>query len=245
MFVRGQLQAAVSFAVAQARLEELARGDGLLRAAYEAYGQGISGLAQDDPPGLVGGTSRLADARFGDLVADRDRAHMALRWEAIAADGALFPVLDADLALTPAGERATTLDLAGVYRPPPGTERNGLDPSGLQRVAPAIIQAFLNRIAAAIGSNPSAGGTAARQIKTGPCPPLPRRRRHYLVPARRITLSGLAARVLAGRPGVVRRTRGRGSRESCHPGPAVHRRSAAPLPRAAGRSPPAGSRRYP
>ena len=171
MFVRGRVQAAVSFAVAQARLAELARGDGLLRAAYEAYGQGISGLAQDDPPDPVGGISRLADARFGDLAADRDRAHIAFRWEAIAADGALFPVLDADLALTPAGERATTLDLAGVYRPPPGAERNELNPVGLQRVIPAIIQAFLNRIAAAIGSNPSAEGNGGTTGQGGSLPP--------------------------------------------------------------------------
>lgn len=173
MFVRGQAQAAVSFAVARARLAELARGDGLLRAAYEAYGQGISRLAQDDPPDPVGATSRLAGARSGDLAADRDRdrAHIALRWEAIAADGALFPVLDADLALTPAGERATTLDLAGVYRPPPGAERNELDPVSLQRVAPAIIQAFLNRIAAAIGSNPSAEGNGGPAGQGGSLPP--------------------------------------------------------------------------
>jgi hypothetical protein len=171
VFVRGQVQAGVSFAVARARLADLARGDGLLRAAHEAYGLGITGLAHDDPPDPVRGTSRLADARFGDLVADRDRAHIALRWEAIAADGALFPVLDADLALIPAGERATTLDLAGVYRPPPGAERNGLDPVGLQRVAPAIIQAFLNRIAAAIGSNPSAGGNGGTTGQCGSLPP--------------------------------------------------------------------------
>jgi len=171
MFVRGQVQVAVSFAVAQARLAELARGDELLRASYGAYGQMISGLAQDGPPDPVGGASRLAGAWFGDLAADRDRAHIALRWEAIAADGALFPVLDADLALTPAGERATTLDLAGVYRPPPGAERNGLNPVGLQRVARAIIQAFLNRMATAIGSNPSAEGNGGPADQGGSLPP--------------------------------------------------------------------------
>ena len=171
VFVRGQVQAAVSFAVAQARLAELARGDGLLRAAYEAYGRGISGLAQDGPPDPVGGTSRLAAARFGDLAADRDRAHIALRWEAIAADGALFPVLDADLALTPAGRGATTLGLAGVYRPPPGAQGERLDPAGLQHVAPAIIQVFLNRIAAALGSNPSAEGNSGPADQGGSLPP--------------------------------------------------------------------------
>jgi len=34
--------------------------------------------------------------------------------------GGLFPVLDADITLTPAGEQTTRLALAGVYRPPLG-----------------------------------------------------------------------------------------------------------------------------
>jgi hypothetical protein len=56
---------------------------------------------------------------------------------------------------SPRPEGATTLDLAGVYRPPPGAQGERLDPAGLQHVAPAIVQAFLNRIAAAIGSSVS------------------------------------------------------------------------------------------
>jgi hypothetical protein len=171
VFVRGQVQVTVSLAVAQARLADLARGDGLLAAAYKAYGQGITGLAQDDPSDPLFGTARLADARFGDLVAHRDRAHMPLRWEVTAADGALFPVLDADLALIPAGEGAVTLDLAGVYRPPPTTQGGTLDPAGLQRAAPAMMRAFLDCLAAALGSNPSAGETGGPAGQGGSLPP--------------------------------------------------------------------------
>jgi hypothetical protein len=170
VFVCGQVRAAVSFAVARTRLADLARGDGLLAAASEAYGQGVTGLA-DDPPDPLRGTSRLAEVPFGELVAYRERAHMALRWQAIAADGTLFPVLDADLALAPAGEDATMLDLAGVYRPPPGTQDETLDPAGLQRAATATTRAFLDRLAAAIGSHPSAGGNDGPADEGGSLPP--------------------------------------------------------------------------
>jgi hypothetical protein len=34
--------------------------------------------------------------------------------------GKLFPALDADIWLTPAGEYSARLSLAGAYRPPPG-----------------------------------------------------------------------------------------------------------------------------
>lgn len=171
MFVHGQLEAAVRFGVALTRLAALARGDELLRAARVAHGQGITGLARDDPPGPAPGTPGLVSVRAGDLVADDDRAHMPLRWEAIAPAGELFPVLDANLALIPAGERSTTLDLAGVYRLPPGTWGNGLDPSGLQRFVSATIQGFLGRVAAAIGSDPSAEGNGGPADQGGSLPP--------------------------------------------------------------------------
>jgi hypothetical protein len=171
MFVRGQVQAAVSFAVSQARLADLARGAGLLRAAYQAYGHGITAFGQDDPRPPARGAATLAGARFGDLVARHDRVHMMLRWEVIAPDGTLFPILDADLALTPAGERATTLALAGVYRSLPGAQGRGPDWAGLQRVAAMTIQAFLGRVAALIGSHPSAEGNGGPMGHGGSLPP--------------------------------------------------------------------------
>jgi hypothetical protein len=44
---------------------------------------------------------------------------VALRREATGATGRLFPVLDADISLSPAGEHTARLALAGSYRPRP------------------------------------------------------------------------------------------------------------------------------
>ena len=87
-------------------------------------------------------------------------AHLALRWEAIGPSGELFPTLDADIALSPAGEHATTLTLAGVYRPAPGNLGGELDQVVLRRVAEATIHTFVNRIAEAIIA-------PARRLKPG------------------------------------------------------------------------------
>ncbi len=150
MFVAGQVQAEVSFALAQARLVRLARAGGLLGASQGAYGAGLAGLVPADPPGYEPAVAGLVRVRFGDLIAQPDSAHVALRWEAIAPGGELFPALDADLTLSPAGDQATTLMLAGVYRLPPGTQGDGLDRTVARRVATTTIQAFLDRIVTAI-----------------------------------------------------------------------------------------------
>ncbi len=149
MFVAGQVQAEVSFALARARLARLAHAGRLLGASHGAYGAGLAGLVLADPPG-VPPMAGLVRAHFGDLIAHGDSARVALRWEAIAPGGELFPALDADLTLRPAGDQATTLMLAGVYRLPPGTQGNGLDQAVVRRIATTTIQAFLNRIATAI-----------------------------------------------------------------------------------------------
>jgi hypothetical protein len=150
MFVRGEARAEISLTLAQARLANLARAGWLLGASQGAYGAGATDLARADPPGPERGKSRLVNVHFRDLAADRGPAYLALRWEAIGPGGELFPTLDADIALSPAGEQATTLTLAGVYRPPPGNLGGELDQVVLRRVAEATIQMFVNRIAEAI-----------------------------------------------------------------------------------------------
>jgi hypothetical protein len=92
----------------------------------------------------------LVNVHFRDVAADGGPARLALRWEAIGPGGELFPTLDADIALSPAGEQATTLTLAGVYRPLPGDLGGELDQVVLRRVAEATIQMFVDRIAEAI-----------------------------------------------------------------------------------------------
>jgi hypothetical protein len=157
MFVCAEAQAEISLSLAQASLANLARAGWLLSASQGAYGAGTADLAPTDRPGPARWKSRLVNVHFRDLAADGGPAHLAFRWEAIAPGGELFPTLDADITLSPAGEQATTLTLAGVYRPPPGNLGGELDQVVLRRVAEAMIQMFVDRIAEAIiGPGPAA-----------------------------------------------------------------------------------------
>jgi hypothetical protein len=91
----------VSFGTARARLGILARDGMLLRACQGAYREGIAGLAQ-----AAAGLSRLAVVRLASLADTDQCARIALRWQAPAAGGRLFPALEADLMLTPPGNRS-------------------------------------------------------------------------------------------------------------------------------------------
>jgi hypothetical protein len=53
-----------------------------------AYGEGTAGLAELTDP--AAGLTRLADVCLEDLTETDDCAHVALQWEAIAADGKLL-----------------------------------------------------------------------------------------------------------------------------------------------------------
>jgi hypothetical protein len=107
-------------------------------------------LLRVGPLGSVRGLSRLVEVQFRDLVGREDSAVLTLRWAATGPGGALFPVLDADLTLTPRGEQATLLALAGAYRPPLGALGAGLDRTVLRRVAAATVRAFVRSVAAAL-----------------------------------------------------------------------------------------------
>jgi hypothetical protein len=78
-----------------------------------------------------------------------DGTRLWLRWEAIGPDGAVYPALDAALTLTPAGETATLLALAGAYRLPGRTEA-GLDPAIVRCFAAVAIRSFIARLACAL-----------------------------------------------------------------------------------------------
>jgi hypothetical protein len=84
-----------------------------------------------------------------------DLMTVALRWEATGIAGGLFPVLDANISLSPAGEHSTRLALTGSYRPPLGRIGTALDKAILSRVAAATIHALLHSIAGTL-ANPAA-----------------------------------------------------------------------------------------
>lgn len=150
MFVGDEVRLAVSFAAAQARLINLMHGNWLLNASRDAYDEGVVGLTRVGPLGATPGLSRLVDVQFRDLVHHGDAAVLTLRWQVSGSGTRLFPVLDADITLSPDGQDATVLALAGAYRPPFGVIGAQLDRAIFHRVATATIRSFVTRIADAI-----------------------------------------------------------------------------------------------
>jgi hypothetical protein len=146
------------FSAARARLEILAGDEMLLQASEAAYGAGITHLVAAAGP--AAGLTRLAGAYLDTLRGTDSCAHTSLRWEAIAADGTLFTALEADLMLLPAGDRNTTLALAGGYRPQPGRAGAGLDEAVLRRCATVAIHSFMARVACALAHPAGTAGPA-------------------------------------------------------------------------------------
>lgn len=150
VFVGDQTQLGVGFDAARAGLANLARGGSLTTVSAAAYGAGLTGLARVGPPGSVRGISRLAGVRSRYQATGDGAAVLALRWEATGPGERLFPALDADITLTPAGEQATLLRLAAVYRAPHGSQEAGIEPVIVRQVAAATIRTLMNLVADAI-----------------------------------------------------------------------------------------------
>lgn len=150
----------VPFEAAHARLANLTCSGSLVAAAQDTYGEGSTGKIRVGPAPVL---SRLVEVNFRDLVFHGEVAVLTLRWKAVGPGGALFPVLDADVTLTAAGDQASELRLDGVYRPPLGAAGAGLDRAILHRVATATIRAFVGRIAQEITSPAAAGAAVQRE----------------------------------------------------------------------------------
>jgi hypothetical protein len=150
MFVGDEVVLDVSFAVARARLTNLAQSGWLLSASDDAYGMGITGVLR------VGalGVSKVVRVQARDLAEREGSAGLAIRWEVTGPGGGLFPVLDADIRLHPADEQRTLLTLQGAYRPPLGALGQALDRAILHRVAAATIRNFLHSAAAGVTGQP-------------------------------------------------------------------------------------------
>ena len=150
MFVAEEMLLDLSFRSAQARLADLAGAGLLTHLSHDAYGDGLTGLVRVGPLGTAPGMSKLVDVQFLDLIGHGESAVLALRWQATGLAGGLFPALDADIALTPAGQHSTRLSLAGSYRPPLGAVGASLDQALLHKVADATIRSLLARVADAL-----------------------------------------------------------------------------------------------
>lgn len=149
MFVGHQVLLNVGFGVARARLANLAHSRLLVSASQDVYGAAVTRLAQASAPGPTE-LSRLVRVQARDMVTGAKSATLALRWQASTPAGGLFPALDADIRLAPAGDQTTLLTLDGAYRPPPGVAGAGLDQAVVQQAATAAVRDLLDRMAAAI-----------------------------------------------------------------------------------------------
>jgi hypothetical protein len=143
MFVGDEVLLDAGFGVARARLADLALSDALQRASEDAYRHGIAGP--------VGGLARV---HVRELAGKERSAGLAIRWEVAGADGALFPVLDADITLIPGAGGTAVLALAGVYRPP---HARASERAVLRQLTSTAIRSFLGRVAAEIVRAPRSG----------------------------------------------------------------------------------------
>lgn|SRR5512146_1312283 len=141
MFVGDQMCLDIGYAAARERLLRLGESGALFGASDEAYGTARVG---------VPGVSKLIRVQARELAWADMSAGLALRWEATGPGSGLFPVLDADITLSPAPGpgSGSVLELAGVYRPPFGLVGQALDRAVLHRVALTTVRRFLAQVAA-------------------------------------------------------------------------------------------------
>ena len=149
-------------------MSKLVHDEILTEASEGAYDSGLVGLVRVGPMGDVPGMSKLVRVYARDLVTHEDRALLTLRWEATGFGGGLFPALDADITLTPAGQGTSRLALDGAYRPPLAALGAGLDRMILNRVAMHTARSLLTRIGQAITTpEPAVSGSARGHAEVG------------------------------------------------------------------------------
>ena len=165
MFVADEITLGASYPDARAGLLRLSHGGWLSDASGDAYAEGLAGLVRVGPFGDMIGASKLVRVLLLEPVEREDSLTLSLRWEATGVMGRLFPVLDANIILIPAGENASQLAVAGAYRPPFAAVGQGLDRVLLHRAASATVRSLLRRMAETI--------TAATPVATRPEPPEP------------------------------------------------------------------------
>ena len=155
MFVGDQVRLDIGYAVARERLLRLGENGALFGASDEAYGTASDGAGRVG----VAGVSKLVRVQARELAWADMSAGLALRWEATGPGSGLFPVLDADLTLTPATGPGpgSVLKLSGVYRPPLGLVGQALDRAVLHRVAVATVRRFLAQVVAQLADEAVAG----------------------------------------------------------------------------------------
>jgi hypothetical protein len=158
MFVAEDVTIGTGSGVARARFAYLLHGSWLAETSQAACEGGVAGLLRVGPAGPV--AAKLVRVCFLDPVYRGEVMTVGLRWEAAGAAGGLFPVLDANLSISPAGDEVARLALAGSYRPPLGRLGAGLDRAIMHKVAVATVRCLLHSVAEALVRPATAGHPA-------------------------------------------------------------------------------------
>jgi len=166
MFVGHEITLGAAYPDARAGLMGLTHGGWLSDASGDAYAEGLAGLVRVGPFGEMPGASKLVRVLLLEPVVRDSSLTLSLRWEATGPMGRLFPVLDANIILIPAGENESQLALAGAYRPPLAAVGQTLDRVLLHRAASATVRSLLSRIAETIA--PGGPGAGSHLSQTGP-----------------------------------------------------------------------------
>lgn len=154
MFVSHEVVLEADFPAARAGLAAVAGGCWLRDISGQAYADGLVGLARVGPFGALLGASKLVRVSLLEPVPREDTVVLPLRWEATGHMGRLFPVLDANLVLTPDGDGKTRLTFTGAYRPPLAAFGSSVDRMVLHLAASATVRALMGELARTIQAAP-------------------------------------------------------------------------------------------
>ena len=169
MFVGDEITLGAAYPDARPGLLRLTHGGWLSDASGGAYAEGLTGLVRVGPFGPTLGASKLVRVLLLEPVEREGSLTLSLRWEVTGVKGRLFPVLDANIVLIPAGENTSQLALAGAYRPPFAAAGQGLDRVLLHRAASATVRSLLRRMAETIAPDGAAAADAS-QAENGTVP---------------------------------------------------------------------------
>lgn len=169
MFTVSEHTLDVASPAARARLANLIGGGTLNRASHSAYQHGLAALIRVGPLGDVPLASKLVAVRFLEPVERDGVTTTGLRWEATGPAASFFPVLDANITLTPDGPDHTRLTIAAAYRPPLGPLGAALDRTLLHHLATATLHNLATSIVTALTATaPAPRANTSAQPQTDP-----------------------------------------------------------------------------
>jgi hypothetical protein len=122
--------------------------------AEAAYDEGEQLLSRVGPFGPVPGLSKSVRLTVGKVRDRGDGFVVPLTWSATGPTE-LFPVMEADLEVTPLGAGASQLRISGSYDPPLGAIGRQLDRLLLHQLAEATVRALLSQLVAALLAEPA------------------------------------------------------------------------------------------